>query len=133
MLLATFTALAMLFGFSPAGDSYAMIQRLTSLVQRNVSDEQRQGDALDALNQAKAEIEAFNARVAMLESRFKALDENYYATPDQFASIFSDLDAEWHATELRLVDLRFELRDALTEDEWNTIFEAVKPKQMASY
>lgn len=133
MLLHVITMIASLFGFGATGDSLEMIQKLTNQVQRVVVDEDRRSDALDALNQATAELNAFNERLPMFESRFNALDANYYATPDQFASLFADLDAEWHATEMRLIDLRFELRDALTEGEWNTIFEAVTPKQMASY
>lgn len=133
MLIAAITAIAMLFGFGSTSDSRAMIQQLTRQVERTVADEDRRGDALDALNQAIAELDAFDARLVMFESRFKALDENYYATPNQFQNLFNDLDAEWKATELRLVDLRFEMRDALSEEEWNTIFQAVTPSEMASY
>ena len=67
-------------------------------------------------------------RVVAIRADIRALDEKYDATADEYRAHLRRLDKEWHGLQKILLDGRFQLRDLLTEQEWNAVFVRVQQK-----
>ena len=53
----------------------------------------------------------------------RSLQPLYHAAgPDQALAILDDLNLGWQTSQQHALDLRFELRDSMTEAEWAALF-----------
>jgi len=47
---------------------------------------------------------------------------NQTADQEQYFAVLDDLNASWEASQQHTLDLRFELKNSLTESEWIALF-----------
>ncbi len=48
---------------------------------------------------------------------------DHTAEREQILNILADLNSSWEVSQQRALDLRFELKDSMTEAEWATLFD----------
>ena len=70
----------------------------------------------------KKEIDAFEKK---FEIKGKQLNKAYkdYESREEYAyELITDLNADWKDMQFRAIELRFQLRDQMTESEWKELF-----------
>jgi hypothetical protein len=81
-----------------------------------------QAEAMAVIGDLKGEVKAFDKTFGKSGKVLTKLYKDHGATASDMQAVLDDLNAEWEATQTRSLDLRFELKDTLTADEWNEIF-----------
>ena len=127
MLIATVTFLMITFG--GGSDHWGMPQYIdanTKQADEFVMDEGRKQEAQSVIETIRTEYQTFVANVSRQRQEFAATDSNHDATEEDYQAIFDKLDSEWIGFERRLVELEAELKQHITEDEWNAMFVEIK-------
>ena len=76
-----------------------------------------------SLSMAQNQLERFEREQARLMDKLLLLDRNYHADTAEYRYVTRELNTLWRTTEDTLVDLRFEMLNAMTRDEWKAVFE----------
>ena len=124
MLIALFTILLLGGSSSFVFDFVADTQDDIKIV---VPKGERQKVALDTLKEMKKIEKAYRKHL-------KAAGKDLYKALDLPDDVESEIDAVWtaHFTEVQrrndeMLDLRFELREQLSREEWGEIFSSISP------
>ncbi len=116
MLIAIFTALYLLFFTGGASGSITEeVDQISDLVTQHVANEQRAADGQVVLEEMRTLLTAFEQEVLDLRQQLFEVDQNYTATREDYERALGDLDAVWLRMEQRTVELRFEMRDIMTD------------------
>ncbi|GEM_PF-4851067 len=91
-------------------------------VESVVTDEQRQRKALDVLDAVELAVTEHEARKVAILQHLEGLLSDYNSSEDQFSTTWNDFYTDVHESDEAFIELRFALRDILTEDEWQRIF-----------
>ena len=120
MLIALLTLL-----FLGGGSANAMLDYIADTkprIKEVVIEDERRAEALGTLKEMRAEQKRFSKLVnGTVKSLKRELAEDPGATGDAF---WQDYFAAKQASDQRMIDLRFQLRDQLTREEWEQIFPA---------
>lgn len=125
MLIALFTAMFVLMGGSTghAGAlTTASVKQMAEQVELVVTDPVRAETATETLDQLGDEIKAFEKAFSKTSKGLVDLYEDHEATSEEVLVVLDNLNSDWEASQLRAVDLRFKLKDSLTEEEWADVF-----------
>ena len=118
MIMATLGALLLFFGGGLAGGHEQMVALMREAASECVAEAQRRNEVDRVLARMQREMDDYEARLSELRRRLLSVDGDYGATAEEYRAIVGDLHAAWMTTERRLVNLRFDLRDLMTPQEW---------------
>ncbi len=100
----------------------AAIKQLSKQVESVVPDRARAEAAQQTLGSLGKEVKAFEKKFAKSGNQLTKSFNNYTDGSDQALALLQDLNSHWEVSQQRVLDLRFELRDSLTEEEWAALF-----------
>ena len=100
----------------------AVVKQLSEQTETIIDDHTRAASAKQTLKELRKEIRAFERVFAKSGKQLTKSYKNHEADQEQVIAILSDLNSDWEAMQLRAIELRFELRDQMTEGEWDELF-----------
>jgi hypothetical protein len=83
----------------------------------------RAAAAQQLLKELRKEVRAFERSFAKSGRKLNKVYTDYSSTQEDALTILNDLNSDWEAGQLKAIDLRFELRDQMTEEEWGELFQ----------
>ncbi len=87
-----------------------------------IVDADRSEAAQSTLKEIRNEIKGFEKIFGKSGRQLTKLYADHAAEREQALNILADLNSSWEASQQRTLDLRFELRDSMTEAEWSELF-----------
>lgn len=100
----------------------AAVKQMSKQVEVTVVDSARAEAAAETLAELKVEIKGFDKKFAKSGKELTKLYKDHGADGDQMLAVLAELNADWEGSQQRGIDLRFELRESLTEEEWAAVF-----------
>lgn len=100
----------------------AAVKQMSKQVEVTVVDPARAEAAAETLAGLKVEIKGFDKKFAKSDKELTKLYKDHGADGDQMLAVLAELNADWEGSQQRGIDLRFELRESLTEEEWAAVF-----------
>ena len=100
----------------------ASVKQLSSLAEEVIVDSARAEAAQQTLTELRKEVKAFQKTFS---KSGKQLNKSYkdHADGGNYAlDVLQELNSGWELSQQRAIDLRFELRDSMTEEEWAALF-----------
>ncbi len=101
----------------------AAVKEIGKQIEAVVTDRARAELASQTLAELKAEIKGFEKIFAKSGKELSGLYKDHGAGADQMLAVLDSLNADWEASQRRAVELRFELKESLTGEEWAAVFE----------
>lgn len=102
----------------------AAVKQLSEQTEIVVADPARIEAAQQTLKDLGIEVKAFEKGFAKSGRQLTKSYKDHSADADQALAILDELNSGWESSQHRALDLRFELRDSLTEEEWAALFAA---------
>ena len=123
-MLAALLVAFLLSGGGVAGGilSTDAVKQVGKQVDKAVHDEARAAKAAETLGELKTEIKTFEKSFAKSGKELGKLYKDHGGNADAMQAVLDGLNTEWGTAQRRGIDLRFELRDSLTEEEWVAVF-----------
>jgi len=112
-------------GIGGASGSLLTVPALNQLGEQTeliVSDSPRAEAAQHTLSALGKEAKDFEKIFFRSGRQLNKFYGDHAAEPAQAIALLDDLAADWQAYQQRALDLRFELKSSLTEEEWNQLF-----------
>lgn len=100
----------------------AAVKQLSQQVEVIVEDPVRSESAKKILKSLRKEIKGFDKEFSKSNKKLTKLYKDHASDMEGAPAIFGDLDVSWEAAQGRAFDLRFELKDLLTREEWEALF-----------
>ena len=100
----------------------ATVKQLSKQTETVVVEPARAEAARQILAQQRKEVKAFEKLFAKSGSQLTKFYKDHTADADQAQAVLDDLNTSWATAQQRAIDLRFELRDTLTREEWAALF-----------
>jgi hypothetical protein len=100
----------------------AAVKQLSEQAETVVADPARAEAARQAFVELRKEVKSFEKKFAKSGKQLTKSYKDHAADVDQALALLEDLNSGWEASQRRAIDLRFELRDSLTEEEWTALF-----------
>ena len=101
----------------------AAVKQIGKRVEAEVTDAARVEAATQTLAELKAEVKGFEKIFAKSGKELSGLYKDHGAGADRMLAALDSLNTEWEASQQRAIDLRFDLKESLTEEEWAAVFE----------
>ena len=98
------------------------VEQVGKQIEVVVTDPERAEAAAETLAELKAEIKGFEKKFAKSGKELAGHYKDHEASGASMLAVLDQLNAGWKASQQRALDLRFELRESLTEAEWVAIF-----------
>ena len=116
-----------LFGASVGSQDALMLSSegaddLISSIETAVNDEGRGRSAVQTVEELKTDIAEFEQVFLDSGEQLNLLYAKHEDTSEEMSSILADLNSNWEVGQAKALDARFDLRDSLTEDEWQAVF-----------
>ena len=92
-----------------------------------IDDPARVEAAQQTFRELKKEVKAFEDAFSRSGKQLTKSYKDHAADKEQALAILDNLNSEWELMQLRAIDLRFELRNDVTEEEWSELFSAGGP------
>ena len=102
--------------------SPAAVKQMSMQVEVTVVESARAEVAAETLAELKVEIKGFDKKFAKSGKELIELYKDHNADAGQMLAVLEELNAGWEASQQRGIDLRFELKESLTEEEWAAVF-----------
>jgi hypothetical protein len=109
-------------GISGSALTIASVKQLSEEAELLIQEPDRSEVVQQTLKELRKEVKAFNKMFGKSGKQLTKSYKDHEAQRDQELAILDDLNSSWGASQKRAVDLRFELRDSLTEEEWGALF-----------
>lgn len=101
----------------------AAVKEIGKQIEAEVTDAARVEAAALTLAELKAEIKGFEKIFAKSGKELNGLYKDHGAGADRMLAALDSLNTHWEASQQRAIDLRFDLKESLTEEEWAAVFE----------
>lgn len=128
MLLATYFLGGGLGGVHGSLLTAAALNELSDRAEVVITVESRAVTAKAVVKQLRKEVSRFERKFARSGRQLNRSYRRHEADREQAYAILHDLNEDWEIMQRRAIDLRFELRDAVTEEEWSQLFESQQPE-----
>ena len=122
MLIATLTALYLLFWSSSSAPLLSNLDQTEKLINANVTDDARRERALQIVGRMKDAHKAYWTQRGQVSKSLAALLETRATQQAALESALNPLLADSNSMRDQLVDLRFQLKSVLTANEWTAVF-----------
>ena len=121
MLLVTFILHSLLFG----GDifSYDYVREAAKEV---IKDKDRAKQVVAITKQADKEFKSFSKDVDNLSRQLVKINQDYYSTREEVYAIYAKSDKRRSAFMERLIELRFQAKNHITAEEWQTMYAKIR-------
>lgn len=94
-----------------------------------IVDPDRADAAKQIFSELRKEAKGFEKSFSRAGKQLTKTYSDHAAHADQALALIQDLNSDWEAAQQRALDLRFELKDQMTEGEWA---ELIAPEQVDS-
>lgn len=109
-------------GISGSALTTTGVKQLSELATELIEDPDRSEAAQQALKELGKEVKVFEKAFIRSGKQLTKSYKDHAAGPDQALAILDDLNSGWKASQQHALDLRFELRESMTEAEWAALF-----------
>ena len=125
MIIGTITLLSILL--LGGGGGFSFEKTFKPAVKNVVADEDKQGQVIDVTKEADEALKQLRKQVKDVWSpKLKALLDNYDATEDDFRNFVKEANEARVKIQEQVVGYRFQMKDLMTEAEWNAMYEEVR-------
>ena len=100
----------------------AAVEELSDRIAIVVEDPERAEAAQSTLADLKREVVAFDKKFAASSKVVKRSYRDHAADRAEVEAVLEQLNHDWERGQERALDLRFELRDKLTREEWAAVY-----------
>ena len=100
----------------------ASVKQLSERTEEVITDPARSEAAQQSLAELRKEVRAFQRTFSKSDKQLNKSYKNHAADINQALAVLDDLNSGWALSQERAIDLRFELRDSMTEEEWTALF-----------
>ena len=129
MIMALLAAFFLGVGIAGTAGGSAMttagIKQISERTKVVIVDADRSAAARSTLKDLRKEIKDFEKVFGKSGRQLTRSYVDHAAEREQVLNILADLNSSWEASQQRALDLRFELRDSMTEAEWSELFGTV--------
>jgi hypothetical protein len=98
------------------------VKEIGKQVEAQVSDTARAEAAAETLAELKVEVKGFEKTFAKSGKALTKLYKDHTADAAQMQAELDQLNVSWEESQRRALDLRFALKESLTEEEWAAVF-----------
>jgi ABC-type sulfate transport system substrate-binding protein len=109
-------------GVSGSGLTTENVKQLSEHAVAVIENSDRSRAAQRVLNELGKEVSVFENLFEKSGSKLAKSYQSHAADSDQALVILGNLNSGWEVTQQRALDLRFELRESMTEAEWTELF-----------
>jgi hypothetical protein len=109
-------------GISGSALTTASVKQLSEEAELLIEEPDRSDVVQQALKELRKEVEAFDKVFGKSGRQLAKSYKDHGAERDEVQAILADLNSGWETAQQRALDLRFELRDSLTVEEWAVLF-----------
>ena len=100
----------------------ASVKQLSARTEEVIVDSARAEAAQQTLTELRKEVKAFQKTFSKSGRQLNKSYKDHADSGNQALLILDELNSGWEVSQQRAIDLRFELRDSMTEDEWAALF-----------
>jgi len=100
----------------------AGVKQLSSRTELVIEDQGRAEAAQQTLAKLRKEVKAFEKVFSESGKQLSISYKEHAADADQALAVLEDLNSAWKYSQQRALDLRFELKESMTEEEWSALF-----------
>ncbi len=127
MVIGIIALFLLLFGGSGTLENYLL--NIKKPVKVAVEDKQTAGKIVDLSKILGKELKAENKKITELKNDFLGLHRSYRATQEDFSSTLKEMVKARKDGQKAILDTRFGMKDFMTEQEWNKVFNAQNKKK----
>ena len=102
----------------------ASVKQLGTRTEEVIMDSVRSEAAQETLVELRKEVKAFQKTFSKSDKQLKKFYKDHSDGGSQALLVLDELNVDWEVSQQRAIDLRFELRDSMTEEEWAALFGA---------
>jgi hypothetical protein len=113
------------FGTGHGADHDRVLDELEAIAADHITDDFRAKQVSAVIENMQTELDRFERQRRRVTNELLLLDRNYNADLAEYRRVTHEMNALWRNTETTLVDLRFEMRNLMTRDEWKAVFKAL--------
>lgn len=100
----------------------ASVKQLSERAEVIIAEPARSEVAQQTLAELRQEVKAFQKMFSKSGRQLNKSYKGHSADVDPALAVLEELNLGWYASQQRAIDLRFELRDSMTEEEWGALF-----------
>lgn len=120
MIIATITALMILFGGSDTLEHYLL--NIKKSAKAAIENKQTVKEVVSLSKTLEKDLEAENEEIIDLKKSFLDLHVKYSATQADFDSVLEEMLKSRKAGQDKILDTRFAMKDLMTKEEWDKVF-----------
>ena len=109
-------------GLSGAMLTPASVKQLSVRADEVIVDSARAEAAQQTLTELRQEVKAFQKTFSKSGRQLNKSYKDHADGGNHAQLILDELNSDWVVSQQRAIDLRFELRDSMTEEEWAALF-----------
>jgi hypothetical protein len=113
--------LSLLFGGDDAR-MMALLDHAKEPIKATVNDASRRGDLLDILKRAEQSTRAFEGERKKIANEYARLQKKAEVTDEALQGVLEQMDTATVAFQQAMIRHRFDLRAAMTREEWERIY-----------
>ena len=98
------------------------VKQLRVQAETIITDPARVEAAQGTLKELKKEIDAFEKKFGKKGGELNKAYKDHESRDQQAFDLINDLNSDWKGMQFRAIELRFQLRDQMTETEWQELF-----------
>ena len=100
----------------------ASVKQLSARTEEVIVDSDRAEAAQQTLTELRKEVKAFQKTFSKSGRQLNKSYKDHADGGDHALLILDELNSDWMVSQQRAIDLRFELRGSMTEEEWIALF-----------
>jgi len=100
----------------------ASVKQLSERTEEVIADPARAEAAQQTLAELRQEVKAFQKMFSKSGRQLNKSYKDHAADVNQTLAALEELNSGWDAAQQRAIELRFALRDSMTEEEWAALF-----------
>lgn len=98
------------------------VKQISKQVEVAVTDSVRSEAAAQTLAELKVEIKSFEKSFAKSGQELTKLFKDHTSEGAEMMAVLEGLNDNWEAAQRRAIELRFELKGSLSQEEWAAVF-----------
>jgi 16S rRNA C1402 N4-methylase RsmH len=100
----------------------ASVKQLSERTQEVISEPARAEAAQQTLAELRKEVKAFQKTFSKSGKELNKSYKDHAADLNHAMVVLEELNSGWGTSQQRAIDLRFELKDSMTREEWSALF-----------
>lgn len=127
MIIAIVTAISILL---QGGGGFSFEKHYKPFVKNVVEDKSRREQILDLTKKADKQLDQYRKEVnKVLSKDIKSVFKNFDATEEDYRNAIARANQSRIAVQKILVDIRLSIKNLMTEQEWNAMYEQIRKKK----